>query len=103
MVEESKFAKSKTTRTAPKAKNSSSLLDQVAAFKRQASMAPHKDSSTIFAVKIISKKKVLEAQQQEHLFNEIKYMSKLNNNLVCMMRGVAQDSRNLYILMDYMQ
>jgi protein kinase A len=66
-------------------------------------MAPHKDSSTIFAVKIISKNKVLQSQQQEHLFNEIKYMAKLNSPMVCMMRGVAQDSRNLYILMDYLQ
>lgn len=65
-------------------------------------MAPHKDNSTIFAVKIISKDKVLKAQQQEHLFSEIKYMAKLNNHMVCMMRGVAQDNRNIYILMDYL-
>ena len=66
-------------------------------------MAPHKNHTTIFAVKIISKDKVLQTQQQQHLFNEVKYMAKMQNNLLCQMRGVAQDSRNLYILMDYLQ
>ena len=66
-------------------------------------MAPHRDNQTIYAVKIISKNKVIQAQQSDHLFNEIKYMAKLKSQLMCRMRGVAQDSRNLYILMDYMQ
>ena len=87
----SKFARTKTTAASLKAKvkvqptkkNSSSILDQALAYKRQASMAPSKDVGTIYAVKIISKKKVLESQQQEHLFNEIKYMSKMTNKLIC--------------------
>lgn len=52
-------------------------------------MAPQKNSGTIFAVKIISKHKVLQTQQQEHLFNEIKYMAKMNHRMICQMRGVA--------------
>ena len=59
------------------------------AYKRQASLAPEKDHGTIYAVKIISKKKVLQTQQQEHLFNEIKYMAKMKSKLVCQMKGVA--------------
>jgi protein kinase A len=66
-------------------------------------MKPQKSSGTVYAVKIISKHKVLQTQQQEHLFNEIKYMSKMNHKFICTMRGVAQDSRNIYILMDYLQ
>ena len=46
-------------------------------------MAPQKNSETLYAVKIVSKHKVLQTQQQEHLFNEIKYMSKLNHKFVC--------------------
>ena len=30
-------------------------------------------------------------------------MAQLKNPMVCQMRGVAQDSRNLYILMDFLQ
>ena len=30
-------------------------------------------------------------------------MAKMNHRLVCQMKGVAQDDRNLYILMDYLQ
>ena len=52
-------------------------------------MAPHRDSQSIFAVKIISKHKVLDTQQQEHLFQEIKYMAKMNNRFLCQMKGVA--------------
>lgn len=66
-------------------------------------MAPQKDSSSIFAVKIISKSKVLDSQQQQHLFHEVKYMAKMNHRFITKMRGVAQDARNLYILMDYLQ
>lgn len=50
---------------------------------------PKKDAKSIFAVKIISKKNVLDAGQQDHLFNEIKYMSKLKHPLLTSMRGVA--------------
>lgn len=95
----SKFARTKTTKTTgfkakgkaaqPAAKTSSNLLDQALAYKRQVSMAPQKDQGTIYAVKIISKQKVLNMQQQEHLFNEIKYMSKMKNKLICQMHGIA--------------
>ena len=46
---------------------------------------------------------MLEAGQQDHIFYEIKYMAKMKHPLVTQMRGVAQDSRNLYILMEYLQ
>jgi len=56
----SKFARLKSLRE-PQKKNSSSQLDQAAALDRQMQMAPQRDNTTIFAVKIISKHKVLEA------------------------------------------
>ena len=37
------------------------------------------------------------------MFQEIKYMAKMNHRFITRMRGVAQDKRNLYILMDYLQ
>ena len=61
-MQASKFAKQKTL-IKPKAKNSSSVIEQAIAFQRQATMAPHRDHQTIFAVKIISKNKVLQSQQ----------------------------------------
>ena len=62
-----------------------------------------KNINKVYAVKIISKHKVLSTQQQQHLFNEVKYMSRLKHRMICQMRGVAQDNRNLYVLMDFLQ
>jgi serine/threonine protein kinase len=62
-----------------------------------------KAPNNVYALKIISKNKILQTQQQEHLFHEIKYMAQLKHQFICQMRGVTQDERNIYILMDYMQ
>jgi len=56
-----------------------------------------------YAVKIISKYKVLSNNQQEHMYNELKYMSKLNHPFIVQLHSVQQDARNIYMLMDYMQ
>jgi serine/threonine protein kinase len=52
-------------------------------------------------VKVISKYKVLTSSQQQHLFNEIKYMAQLKHPFLVPMLGVHQDSRLVYILMEY--
>ena len=54
-------------------------------------------------MKVVGKHRVLQTQQQEHLFQEVKYMAKMSHPFLCQLRGVAQDSRNLYMLMDYVQ
>jgi protein kinase A len=55
----------------------------------------------LVAVKIISKYKVLTTCQQQHMYNEIKYMAQLNSPFIVPMMGVQQDPKLLYIFMEY--
>jgi hypothetical protein len=49
----------------------------------------------------MSKYKILSTQQQMHTYNELKYMAQLNNPFIVSMQGIAQDARNIYLLMDF--
>ena len=61
------------------------------------------DQWKLVAIKVISKYKVLTTCQQQHMYNEIKYMSQLNSPFIVQMHGVQQDAQNIYIMMDYIQ
>ena len=93
-IEESKFAMAKKANK-NKAKAKEEPLKKAHTFKIRANQ--------LCALKIISKRQVLQTSQQQHIYNEFKYMGKMHHNLVCGLKGVHQDMHNLYILEEYLQ
>ena len=61
-----------------------------------------KGHETEFAVKIQSKFQLIKNKQQDHLFNEIELMNKLDHPFILPMRGVSQDKRCVYMYIDLM-
>ncbi|TNV78810.1 hypothetical protein FGO68_gene14078 [Halteria grandinella] len=53
------------------------------------------------AVKIMSKQKIIDAQQVDHVYNELSLQQQLKHPFIVNMKGVQQDSRSLYMLMEY--
>lgn len=61
-----------------------------------------KSDETEFAVKIQSKFQLIKSKQQDHLFNEIELMNKLDHPFILPMRGVSQDKRCVFMYIDLM-
>jgi protein kinase A len=61
------------------------------------------EQGRIFAVKVISKHKVIDSQQQDHMWQEIKYMNAVKHPFVLELQGIQQDTRNIYMLIDFVQ
>jgi len=55
------------------------------------------------AVKILSKKAIMESKQVDHVYNEIALQPLLKHPFLAVSKAVQQDERSLYILMDYVE
>ena len=52
---------------------------------------------------MVSKKQLIDSKQIGHINNEIRIMGKLNSPFIAKLRGLAQDSKQLYLMLDYFE
>jgi serine/threonine protein kinase len=59
------------------------------------------DEVQICAVKILSKSAIIKAKQVDHVYNEMALQQQLNHPFIVNLRGLQQDARSLYLIMDF--
>ena len=62
----------------------------------------HKKLKTIFAMKEMSKAKVVNKKSVSSVMNERTFLAKLNHPFIVNMTSAFQDRENLYLVMDYL-
>ncbi|KAJ3203458.1 camp-dependent protein kinase catalytic subunit [Entophlyctis luteolus] len=62
-----------------------------------------KSSGAFYAMKVLIKNDVVKMKQVEHTNNERKILSKLEYPFLVCMTGTAQDAKNLYIVLEFVQ
>ena len=62
----------------------------------------HKHSKKYYALKEMSKLKILDKKSEKSINSEREFLSKLNNPFIVNMHYAFQDSDNLYLVMDLM-
>ena len=61
----------------------------------------NKVNHRFFAMKVLSKEKVVHTKQVEHTKNEKKLLTDVHNPFIVNVWGAFQDSANLYMVMDF--
>ena len=61
-----------------------------------------KKTKEIYALKEMSKVKIIDRRSEESIISERKLLSKLNNPFIVNMYFAFQDFSNLYLVMDYL-
>lgn len=62
-------------------------------------IAKDKKNSKFVALKLLSKAAILKAQQIDHVYNETTIHSQIEHPFIVNFMGLAQDSRNLYLVL----
>jgi serine/threonine protein kinase len=55
----------------------------------------------VCAIKILSKNAIIKAKQVDHVFNEMALQQRLSHPFIVNMKGMQQDARSLYLMMDF--
>jgi serine/threonine protein kinase len=88
-----------------KAINGGGLTDRQSPSKLAAlapeSEGPKEDSVQLCAIKILSKYAIIKAKQVDHVYNELSLQQQLRHPFIVSMKAVQQDSRSLYMMMEY--
>ncbi|KIJ51352.1 hypothetical protein M422DRAFT_58891 [Sphaerobolus stellatus SS14] len=61
----------------------------------------HKQTQRYYAMKVLSKEKVVRTKQIEHTQNERRLLSDVHNPFIVNVWGAFQDSQNLYMVLDF--
>jgi serine/threonine protein kinase len=64
-------------------------------------LAKYRDADKFFAMKIMLKTDVVKFKQEKHVMNERWLLAKLNFPFIIRLYAAFQDSRNLYLLLEY--
>ena len=59
------------------------------------------DEVQLCAIKILSKDAIIKAKQVDHVFNEMALQQSLNHPFIANLKGIQQDARSLYLIMDF--
>jgi protein kinase A len=86
---------------------SSITMSKATAGKDDSNSATKPSSSTteddiqLCAIKILSKSAIIKAKQVDHVFNEMALQQSLNHPFIANLKGIQQDARSLYLVMDF--
>jgi len=61
----------------------------------------NEDDIQLCAIKILSKSAIIKAKQVDHVFNEMALQQSLNHPFIANLKGIQQDARSLYLVMDF--
>ena len=67
----------------------------------QVKLVKDKSSSRIFAMKIISKQKVIQYNQKEHIISEKSILAEIDHPFCIQMMACFKDSQRLYMVLEY--
>ena len=62
----------------------------------------HKKSKKLYAMKLMSKQKIIDKKSAQSVKNERNFLSKIFHPFIINMHYAFQDSNNLYLVMDYL-
>ncbi|CAD8059441.1 unnamed protein product [Paramecium sonneborni] len=63
-------------------------------------MVENKKSKSLYAMKIMSKAKIIAKKSVQSVMNELQLLSQLKHNFIINMQAAFQDRDNLYLVMD---
>jgi serine/threonine protein kinase len=65
-------------------------------------LARRKDNGMLYAIKVISKKEMIQKDKEESVFNERNLMTRLDHPFLVKLHFSFQSKKNLYLVMDFM-
>lgn len=68
---------------------------------KASSTSTTEDDIQLCAIKILSKSAIIKAKQVDHVFNEMALQQSLNHPFIANLKGIQQDARSLYLVMDF--
>jgi protein kinase A len=75
--------------------------DSNSATKPSSTPITTEDDIQLCAIKILSKSAIIKAKQVDHVFNEMALQQSLNHPFIANLKGIQQDARSLYLVMDF--